>query len=444
MLKTLLRLALLLLFVIIWSCSGSKSQLDQMPEFQDQQLQAQVNELLEKIDDNPQNPAYRSQLAELYHQNNRNSDALAVYEDGLALNPNDQELKFEYAQMASQVGANRKALLAYKEILQSTAGNDYLDRIAPQFVDAFAITKVIGTSANEAFGSFSKDGDKIIYQSDQDSNWNIYEYTISSQTTTQITTGEADEETPVYNPNGRYIAYTSTAEDHRNVGPNLKVREIYLYDLQTNRQTNVTLNSADDWNPKFSKDGKYISFVSERDDLRDVDFTQLTSEIYMMENDGRFQLRLTNNNANDGGPVIASGSTEEKGTIYYDSDITGDYEIYKTNFKGDKITQITFNPSGNDVAPDVSALGDKIVFFSDRDGNYEIYMMNSDGSAEMRLTSNPRDDLNPIFSPDGTKVLFHSNRSGNYDIYMLDLTKQGTTPALYEVIANIDQALQSL
>lgn len=444
MFKTLLYTGLLLLLMFFWSCIGSKSQLDQIPEFQDQQLQAQVEELQDKIDDNPSNPAYRTQLAQLYYKNNRGKDALAVFEDGLALNPNDQELKYDYAVMASEMGENRKAFTAYKEILQSSSGNDYLDRIAPQFVDAFEITKIVGTDANEAFGSFSSDGDKIIYQCDQDSNWDLFEYTLSTQTTKQLTKTEFNEEDPVYNPNGKEIAYTSTEEDHRNVDFNMKVRDIYLYDLVNDRKTNVTLNSSDDWGPKYSKDGKYISFVSERDDLRDVDFTQLTGEIYIMESDGRFQLRLTHNNFNDGGPVIAPGSTEDKGTIYYDSNQNGKFDIYKTDFKGEKTTRITFDPVGNDVDPDVSPNGDKIVFFSDRDGNYEIYMMNSDGSAEMRLTSNPSDDLNPVFSPDGNKVLFHSNRSGNYDLYLLDLTKQSKTPALYEVIANIDQALQSL
>jgi len=444
MFNTLFKIAFLILFVVFWSCGGPKSQLDQMPEFQDQQLQAQVDELMGKIEASPQNPAYRTQLAELYHQNGRSADALAIFEEGLALNPNDQELKYEYALLASQIGATRKALMAYKEILQSTAGNDYLDRIAPQFVDAFAITKLTSASSNEAYGCFSKDGDRIIYQSDQDGNWDLFEFTLSSQSTKQLTVTEAHEENPALHPNGNIIAYTSTTEDHRNVEYDLKVRDIFLFDMVNNRHTNVTLNSSDDWSPKYSKDGKYISFVSERDDLRDTDFTQLTGEIYIMENDGRFQLRLSNNNSNDGGAVIAPGSSEEKGTIYFNSDENGNFEIFKTDFKGEKTSQITFSPAGNDVSPDVSFNGDKIVYFSDRDGNYEIYMMNSDGAAEMRLTSNPKDDLNPVFSPDGTKILFHSNRSGNYDLYLLDLTQQGSTPALFDVIASIDQALLAL
>ena len=70
--------------------------------------------------------------------------------------------------------------------------------------------------------------------------------------------------------------------------------------------------------------------------------------------------------------------------------------------------------------------------------------MNSDGSVPVRLTSNPANDLNPVFSPDGSKVLFHSNRSGNYDLYLMDLSRQSTTVALYDVLNSIDQALNAL
>lgn len=444
MIKILLNILIVSSVLLIWSCSGTKGSGPELVPFQNDELQGMVEELQNKIAENPTNPAYRRQLAQIYHENNRSNDALAVLEEGLKYDSNDSETKYMYCEIAEQKGDKRRAYIAYKEILQSPSGNDYLDRIAPKFVDVFSVTKLIGTPANEAFGCFSADGEKVVYQSDEDGNWDIFEYLVSTSEIRQITITGEHEEAPVYNPKGRFIAYTSTAEDRRNVDLNMKLRDIYLYDFENNRHTNVTLNSSDDWLPKFSKDGEFITFVSERDDLREANFTELTGEVYLMEKDGRFQLRLTNNNANDGGGVIAPGSNEEKGTVYYNTDINGKFEIFKTGFKGEKTTQITYNPISNDVSPDISPKGDKIVFFSDRDGNYEVYMMNSDGSAQMRLTANPSDDLNPVFSPDGSKILFHSNRSGNYDIYLLDLNQQAAIPGIYDVISNIDQALQTL
>jgi Tol biopolymer transport system component len=141
---------------------------------------------------------------------------------------------------------------------------------------------------------------------------------------------------------------------------------------------------------------------------------------------------------------MTPGTSEYSGSVYFDSNRNGNYEIFKISIRGDELQQVTFNPNSNDVSPDISASGEKIVFFSDRDGNYELYLMNADGSAQQRLTSNPADDLNPVFSPDGTKILFHANRAGNYDLYILDLNRQSGTLELYEVVAKIDEAIQGL
>lgn len=443
--RRLLKLfSLLIIFMLMWACSGSQSVTDETPQFADQAMQDQVDDLLDKIDDNPAQSEYRRQLAQLYHDNGKSIDALKTLETGLALDPNDVETKYLYAKIADEQGDKKRAYTAYKEVLQSSTGNDYLNRIAPNFIDAFSVKKLIGDSANAAFGDFSADGSKVIFQADYNGNWDLYEMDITSGAVTAITRTPEHEESPAYSADGRYIVYTSTKEDQRNVDHSMKLRDIFIYDRENDRYKNVTQNSSDDWSPKFSQDGKYISFVSERDDLRDTAFDQLKGEVYIMESDGRFQMRLTHNEANDGGASVMPGSNEDKGTVFYDSDQNGKFEIYKTDFKGEKQVQVTFNPQSNDVSPIVSPNGDRVLFFSDRDGNYEVYIMNSDGSAQMRLTSNPADDLNPTFSPDGNKVLFHSNRGGKYAIYVLDLSQQNETPALYDVIGNIDNALNSL
>ena len=112
------------------------------------------------------------------------------------------------------------------------------------------------------------DGTKIIFQKYQDDNWDIFEYNISAQSTKQITFNAAHEEHPAYSSDLRTIAYTSTRDDHRGVDYNQKLRDLYVMDLVTGRQMNLTTNSSNDWRPRFSRDGNFITFVSERSDLR--------------------------------------------------------------------------------------------------------------------------------------------------------------------------------
>jgi len=293
--------------------------------------------------------------------------------------------------------------------------------------------------------NYNHSADKpLIIGDDTQGNWDIYEFDLTSQSTKTLVQTEAHEENPAYAPDGKKIVYTSTVEDHRDVAYDQKLRDIFVRDLINERETNLTTNGSDDWHPKYSADGKYIGFVSERNDLREVPFHELYANVFVMEADGRFQLELAHSESNNGSPSIAPGSTDDKGIVFFDSNRDGKKAIYQVDFKGENLRQITFNPNNEDVGPDISPNGDKIVFFSDRDGNFEIYMMNSDGSAQQRLTSNASDDLNPVFSPDGRKVIFHSNRNGNFDIFLMNLDVQSSGQSVAEVVSKIDQALRTV
>lgn len=442
--KTAAICTLFSVILMILSCAGPKTGADADVSFADKEIESAINDLKKQIKKNPNNMEYRRQLADIYENNGEMLEALKVLETAMIADPYDMETKYQYAETALRTGDQLKAYQAYKEVLQSSDGQNYLSRIATKFVDTFETIKIVGTSADEAFGRFSKDGSKIIYQSNQNGNWDIFEYDVVNEMTRQLTNTPHHEENPAYSPDGRKMVYTSTVEDHRDVDYDQKLRDIFVMDLESKRETNLTTNGSNDWRPGYSYDGKFIVFVSERNDLRKVPFYELFSDIFIMEHDGRFQLRLTDTDSRCGSPCIAPGSTAESGIIFFDSDLSGNYEIYRMDFKGQNRRRITFAPGSNQVSPSVSPNGDKIAFFSDRDGNYELYMMNSDGSAQQRLTAHPADDLNPIFSPDGNKILFHSNRSGNFDLHLLDLSKVASQPGIYEVVGRIDAAIQQL
>ena len=65
---------------------------------------------------------------------------------------------------------------------------------------------------------------------------------------------------------------------------------------------------------------------------------------------------------------------------------------------GDNKINLT-NSLENDINPEFSSDGLKIVFDSYRDHNNEIYIMNVDGSDQINLTNNPACDRNPRFQP---------------------------------------------
>jgi Tol biopolymer transport system component len=435
-------LSALILFVC-FSCGGSPKTDAETEVLSETEAASseRIAELKENVADEPNNLSWRLQLAHEYEAMGQNMEALKTYEQALQIDPNQSDIKYSYAELSSKMGEKRKAFSAYKEILLGRDGSQYLNRIAPKFLDTYNVKPIVSTSIPEAYANYSEDGSKIIYQAYNIDNWNIWEYDNNTQMTRQLTFDSADEENPDYSASQQLIAYTSTKDDHRDVDFNQKLRDIYTTDLKAQYVTNLTTNGSNDWKPRFSADGKLIVFVSERSDLRNVNLTELYSHIFIMEIDGSFQLELTKVDANDGGPVLLGGET---GMIYFDSNRAGSFDIYRMKADGKEVKQITYGRDYNNAAPDINSDGTKITFFSDRDGNYEIYLMNENGDNEERITSNPADDLNPVFSPDGRRIMFHSNRSGNFDIYEVFLDQKSAGATISDVIAKIDASLTTM
>jgi len=78
-------------------------------------------------------------------------------------------------------------------------------------------------------------------------------------------------------------------------------------------------------------------------------------------------------------------------------------------------------------AVDVTGDGRWLAFDSDQSGNSEIYTMPSGGGELRQLTANPTGDYNPAWSPDGSRIAFHSLREGTRDIFTMAADGSGLT-----------------
>jgi Tol biopolymer transport system component len=72
-------------------------------------------------------------------------------------------------------------------------------------------------------------------------------------------------------------------------------------------------------------------------------------------------------------------------------------------------------------AVDFSSDGRWLYYDSDLSGNSDIYRMALPAGAPERLTSDPADDFFPSPSPNGREVAFHSWRGGSRDIWVMPL-----------------------
>lgn len=106
------------------------------------------------------------------------------------------------------------------------------------------------------------------------------------------------------------------------------------------------------------------------------------------------------------------------GQIAFYSNRDGNDEIYLMDENGSQQIRLTTDPA-SDLFPHLSPDGRQVVFNSNRDGNWEIYVMNIDGSQQTRLTNHPAEDRLPAWSPDGHWLAFSSDRDGTANIYIM-------------------------
>jgi Tol biopolymer transport system component len=426
----------LLLMSLLIQCGGSKKVASR--EYEQLSTQDRLLYLNEQINKNPKNIELKKSLYSEYLQLGMEDQALAVMEEIIKQDQDQKDVIFQYGELQYKRGNSRIAYASFRDVLQGPQASRYQTQISNYIAGSYLVQQITSSPDDEAFASFSPDGTYLVYQKRIGNNWEIYQMDFATQSEKLLVSSASDDELPVISSDGYKIYYTSTSDDKRPINSNVRVRDIYSSTINGNYLTNLTQTVADDWLPRFNNIGTKVLFVSDRNDLQNVPYSQKQSDIFIMESNGDFQIALTESPANEGGSCFNSDGTK----IFYHSNKNGNYDIFVMDEDGDHPMTIIDNRDGDDVNPCASPVSDEIVFFSNRDGNYEIYRALSDGSNQERLTFHPAGDFNPSFSNDGRNVVFHSNRNGNLDLFLINLDVKSSTPNREGLISRLNELIK--
>ena len=242
----------------------------------------------------------------------------------------------------------------------------------------------------------------------RDGNFEVYSMDASGQNVKNLTHNKALDFWSSWSPDGKHLVFHSNRDGNN---------EIYVMDADGNNQRNLSNHPSNDYLPTWSPDGKQIAFTSDRD--------HKSREIYTMNADGSNISRLTSNEgfeevptwSADGDKILFTRQIKEPD----DTSHAANGEIFIMDADGKNEIRLT-NKKGFDSGAKFSPDGKRIAFYGPtEDKNFEIFIMNSDGSNMTNLTQDILEDYSPSWSPDGEWIAYSSGTSAQYDVWIIHI-----------------------
>lgn len=292
------------------------------------------------------------------------------------------------------------------------------------------------TGGENAEAYFSRDGQRLIFQSTRDGRTCDQQYTMRIDGTDlrRVSNGQGKTTCGYFMNGDRDIFFASTHAVDTACPPRpdpsagyvwgLDPFDIYTAKADGSGQRRLTSFGAYTAEGTLSPDGKRIVFTS----LKDGDL-----EIYTMNVDGSDVKRLTHTPGYDGGPFFSPDGKQIVYRAWHPTDTAlvtyqsllrqrlvrpNRMEIFVMNDDGSNQRQVT-SLGGANFAPFFTPDGKRIIFSSNhpnpRSRNFDLYLVNVDGSGLEQVTSDGEFDGFPMFSPDGTKLVWASNRGNAAD-----------------------------
>jgi dipeptidyl aminopeptidase/acylaminoacyl peptidase len=199
-------------------------------------------------------------------------------------------------------------------------------------------------------------------------------------------------------PDGEWILYTlstiDSTKDKRNT-------DVWMISRDGKQNVQLTNSPDGESQPRFSPDGKYVSFVAKRGEDK-------ASQVYLLDRRGGDAIKAT--------------------------DVKGGLGDYRWSPDGKKLLLVVKDQDFSDTAKTKTRTPyviDRYHFKQDYEGYLDrrathLYVFTLADKKVDTLTTGKYDEEQPAFSPDGTQIAFVSNRTedpdrnNNRDIYLMD------------------------
>ncbi|HEY3295541.1 MAG TPA: hypothetical protein VGL38_08880 [bacterium] len=262
-------------------------------------------------------------------------------------------------------------------------------------------------NVQNAYPRWSKDGSKILFQSNRSGKWQIYVMNRDGWHEGQITRDSSNNNLPDWSPDNSMLAFVSDRGGNE---------DVYVMSMDGRGLKNLSNHPGRDIHPYWAPDGKSLLFNSNRD--RADGF-----EIYRVNVDGSKLKRLTNS---PDVKTCARFSPDGKKIVYLSGGTNDDVVVMNAN--GTNPVNLTKSAAAEGW-PAWSPDGKRIIYSCDEPGTFSLYFIHPDGSARRQITfpQPPYRDARAMISPDGSMLVFNRQTETTIGIYTLNLPASNAT-----------------
>ena len=243
---------------------------------------------------------------------------------------------------------------------------------------------------------------------------------------------------PQISPDGKQIAYTVQQTDWKE---DLFVDQLWIADLETGRQFQLTWTARGAGGQQWSADGQWLAFLSERPDSAPGEDEVAAKQIWLISPSGGEAVRLTKSPTNivdfrwapDSRRLAFRGPPPEPRSLKERRNQFGDFEIVDRDIPmnrlwlvdiGSKRTRTIFAESNLSVGSyDWSPDGERLALELATDprpkgwGTSDIYLLHLGDQSLRPLVVQPGPNYYPQWSPDGTHLAFTTAMGGEDFFY---------------------------
>ena len=320
---------------------------------------------------------------------------------------------------------------------------------------------------------WSPDGKQLAFASDRHGNFDVFVMPANGGAARRLTTNSAGELPSAFTPDGKYVLFSAAIQDPassalfptsamtelyrvpitggrteqvlgtpaeavcfdksgkrflyqdrkgfedewRKHHTSSITRDIWIYDVQTGKHTNLTQHAGEDRNPVLTPDGQTVYFLSERNGGSFNVYSFPLSQPQSVKGITNFQTHPVRFLSMSDNGTLCYGYD---GEIYTQSNGAAPQKVNINIIRDDQpqLNNLSFSSGASSAT--VSPDGKQIAFIV----RGEVFVTASDYATTKQITHTAAREAGVTFAPDNRTLAYASERDGNWQLYLAKIVRK--------------------